>query len=107
MIIGKLRHRVTIQQPIVGRGTDGSNTITYSGSTSIWAQVREANQNETEIGTKITVTSGLEIIVRYSVLAEAINAKSRLIWEEREYMVHGVLTDEKKIYRTISASLIQ
>lgn len=107
MIIGKLRHRVTIQQPSVTRGTDGSNNITYSGAITIWAQVREATQTEAEIANKITLTSDIEVIVRYNLLTTAINAKSRLVWQEQNYLINGIVDDERKIYRTIRASLIQ
>jgi head-tail adaptor len=107
MIIGKLRHRVTIQQPTVARGTDGSNTITYTGAITVWAQVREVNQNKGEVGTKITTTSNLEVIMRYNLLSTAIDTNSQLVWEGSNYMVEGVVDDERKIYRTINARLIQ
>jgi len=107
MIIGKLRHRVTIQQPVIARETDGGNDITYAGNITIWAQVREATQTESEIANKITLTSDNEVIVRYNLLTLAINAKSRLIWEDRQYLVTGIVDDERKIYRTIRVKLIQ
>lgn len=107
MIIGKLRHRIVIQQPSVTRETDGGNAITYTGTQKIWAQVKMLSQSEGEIGDKVTASTDVEIIVRRNIFTDAVNAKSRIVWEGANYNVSGVVTDERKIYRTIKAQLIQ
>ncbi|MED7639477.1 UNVERIFIED_CONTAM: hypothetical protein DV093_08490, partial [Bifidobacterium animalis subsp. lactis] len=85
MIIDKLIHRVTIQQQSVTVAADGSRQISYTGAITIWAQCREVNEGKSEVATKLTTTSNLEVIVRYNLLTLAITTSSRLVWEGRNY----------------------
>jgi phosphoribosylformylglycinamidine (FGAM) synthase-like amidotransferase family enzyme len=69
--------------------------------------VKEDTQNETIDATKQTVTSNLTVVVRYSNLTSGINPTYQLVYNGSSYMIKGIITDERKIYRTITAKLIQ
>ncbi len=107
MIIGKLRHQIQIQSCIDGRGVDGSVNKTFTTVATIWADVKEASQGESEIGTKKTTTSLLNVVVRANNLTGQIDTSYHLIYNGENYLVEGIVTDERKIYRTINARLIQ
>lgn len=107
MKIGALRHRVTIQVPSYARATDGSNTITYTGSVSVWARVAETGSTKNIQAEKETVQSDIEVLVRYNGFTSAINEKYQLVWEGNGYQIVGITTSEKKESRTIRANKIQ
>jgi len=107
VIIGKLRHRVTLQNPTSTRGLDGSNIISFTGTTTVWAQVTINNEVTTEISNKETVTKSITAIVRYSTTTNGLDIKGRLVWEGANYEVTGIVNDERKIYKTITATLIK
>lgn len=107
MIISKLRDRVIVQSVVNTRGSDGSVAKTYTSVITIWADVKEDSQNETIDGTKLTVTSNLTVVVRYSNLTSSIDPTYQLVYGGSRYMIKGIITDERKIYRTITAKLIQ
>ncbi len=106
MKIGELSHRVTVQAPEYTRSTDGSTTITYVGSTTIWARVNMLNSNENVQAEKQTVTNNIEVLVRYNVITEAITEKYQLVWDGKSYGITGIIDDRSKESRTINATLI-
>lgn len=107
MKIGQLRHRVTIQAPEYTRATDGSTTINYVGSTTIWAQVKMLGQVEGDQASKQTSTTNIEVLVRYNTITELINQKYQLVWDGVSYGITGITDDERKTSRTIIANAIK
>lgn len=107
MRAGKLNHRITIQSPVYTRATDGSNTITYTGTTTIWANVREAGGNKTTAAEKESAVYDLEVLVRYNVITEAITEKYQLIYNGQTYEIMNVISDEYSTSRTIKAVKIK
>jgi SPP1 family predicted phage head-tail adaptor len=95
-----------VQSVSNARGADGSVAKTYNSVVTIWADVKEDSQNETIDATKQTVTSNLTVVVRYSSLTSGINPTYQLVYNGSNYMIKGIITDERKIYRTITAKLI-
>ncbi len=107
MIIGRLRYRIQLQSCADTRALDGSVNKTYTTVATIWADVKEASQGETEIATKKTTTSLLNIVVRANIVTGAIDTSYHLVYDGNSYQVEGMTTDERRIYRTITAKLIQ
>lgn len=107
MRAGKLYHRITIQAPTYTRGADGSNTITYTGTTTIWANVKEVGGNKVITAEKDTAVYDLDILVRYNVITETINEKYQIIYNGQTYEVTNAATDETSTSRTIKAVKIK
>lgn len=91
MQAGKLRHRVTIQEPVnIQDPVTGGLTSSWQDVASVWAQVyplsaREfiaAQAGQAEITTRITI--------RYR---PGITAKHRIIFRGQTYNIEGVLPD--------------
>jgi head-tail adaptor len=107
MRIGNLRHRVTIQAPTYTRGTDGSNLITYSGSTTLFAQVKILGQSEGIVAEKLTSNKSIEVLLRYNIISSTITEKYQLVWEGSTYGITGVINDERLTSITINATEIK
>lgn len=104
MQAGKLRHRVTLQEPVkVQNPTTGAVINTWRDVSTIWAEVsplsaREfiaAQASQGEISTRITI--------RYR---PGVTRKHRILFRGAIYNIEGVLPDPKsgREYLTLTCS---
>lgn len=104
MQAGKLRHRVTLQEPVkVQNSTTGAVINTWRDVSTIWAEVsplsaREfiaAQASQGEISTRITI--------RYR---PGVTRKQRILFRGAIYNIEGVLPDPKsgREYLTLPCS---
>ena len=93
MQAGKLRHQVTIQEPVTDQNLDtGSVNNTWRDIATVWAEVSPLSSSEFiaaqasqgEITTRITIR-----------FRTGISRKHRILFREEIYNIEGVLPDPK------------
>lgn len=79
MQIGRLRHRITIQQQTVTRDAYGGETISWDTYATVWAQVTPASGRERFInaGAQEYATVDYKVRIRYR---SDIDPKMRISW---------------------------
>ncbi len=88
MRAGELRHRVTIQQKSVVRGTYGEEDVAWTDVATVWGSVEplqgrefiEAKQTQAEITTRIRI--------RYR---SGISPEMRAVWDGHIYDIEAVI----------------
>lgn len=104
MQAGKLRHQVTIQEPVNDQNPDtGAVNKTWRDIATVWAEVsplsaREfiaAQASQGEITTRITIR-----------FRTGITRQNRILFREEIYNIEGVLPDQKsgREYLTLPCS---
>lgn len=63
--IGRLRHRLTIEQPIRSGDDGGGATLTWGPVASVWAEVIARSGREIVQGNRTTARSNYRIVMRY------------------------------------------
>jgi SPP1 family predicted phage head-tail adaptor len=90
VIIGRLRHRVTIQQPTVSRDSAGSPTRTWATLGTVWAEVRTPQGFEQAAQEAGQVKASLTHTVRLRRPDFAITPACRVRWGSRALEVQSV-----------------
>ena len=95
MQAGKLRHRVTIQSPIVTKNTRGVDTITgWNDVATVFAEVRSVAGREQAANEQITPLATHQVIIRYR---SGLTTKHRLKWGARYFGVASVLEPDNRM----------
>lgn len=93
MNIGKMRHRVTIEQPVELKDSMGGTTKTWIAFHRCWADVRELSGNELtkieQIQSKVTAKA----YIRYR---SHITSSMRLIHGDKTYQIEAVINKDGK-----------
>ena len=93
VISGKLRHRVTIQEPTTVDGTSGGNYETWSNVATVWAQVTPSSGREFwEIRKSNSEIDG-EVRMRYR---GNINPTMRLLFKNRPLEIQYIINRDEK-----------
>lgn len=90
MIIGRLRHRVTIQQPAVGRDAAGSPTRGWVTLGIVWAEVRTPQGFERTAQEVDQVKASLTHTVRLRKPSFTVTPACRVRWGSRALEVQSV-----------------
>lgn len=93
MNAGKLRHRVTIQDPQSARDTFGAEIVNYVDVATVWAAVDplqgreffDAQADNAEVTTRIRI--------RYR---SGIKPTMRVVWGDHEYDIRSVIEIESR-----------
>lgn len=91
---GKLRHRVTIQEPVnVQDSTDGSMVKTWRDVATVWAAIEPLSAREFIAAMKEDSKVSARITIRY---IPTINHEMRLYHAAKSvyYDIHGILSDK-------------
>jgi SPP1 family predicted phage head-tail adaptor len=80
MQAGKLRHRLTIQQPDMNEGTAGEELPNYSTFATVWGDVQPLSGSEGLQGRQATSEVTHKIIIRYHA---GITSDMRITWNGR------------------------
>lgn len=105
MQIGKLRHRVTIQEKAVVRDDFGGETITWSDVDEVWAAVEPLQGREFLEGRTLEAAVDTRIRIRYR---SGIVPEMRVVWGAHVYDVQAALDPkgERKELHLMSREIV-
>lgn len=94
MDIGKLRHRLTLQSPIVSRADNGEATTSYSTDSTVWGSLRPKTGREIESSGQIQGVTDYESVIRYH---STISITWRIVDDDSDtYEVVSVLNYDER-----------
>ena len=92
---GKLRRRVTIQEPEVTRGDTGGEVVTWADLATVWANIKPLTGQEL-LAARQSVATALvttQIEIRYR---SDLDSKMRVVHGSQVYEIVAVLPDERQ-----------
>lgn len=100
--MGRLRHRIRFMKPLVGRGDHGQEVRTWITSGEVWADIdhRLTGTIEREVASRLQDFQSAVITIRY---AATVYPQMRIIANNREWNIRGVMPDAKHEYMQIEA----
>ena len=105
MIIGKLRHRLTLKSPTQTVETDGTPTVSYSTSTTVWGSLRPLSGKEISAAEQISEEVNYRSIIRYN---SSIQSEWRVENDSKTYEVISVMNyDERDEYLILDLKAIR
>jgi SPP1 family predicted phage head-tail adaptor len=92
--IGRLRHRITIQQPTVTRNDRGAEVLAWATLATVWAEVRSISGREQVINNnqEIAATSH-QVIIRHRA---DVTPKMRIQWEGRTFGIESLVDSDNR-----------
>lgn len=88
---GKLRHRVTLQEPIRKQDpSTGEVTTEWGDVAKLWASVEPLSAREFIAAQAGQSQVSARIVIRYRA---GVNATQRILFRGEVYGIHGVLSD--------------
>ncbi|MNM24928.1 Phage head-tail joining protein [compost metagenome] len=93
MAAGRLRHRVRLQQQVIGQhaGT-GAQIVGWEDLAEVWAEVVPLSVREFVAGQAVSSEVTTRITIRFR---DDVTAKCRALYRGRVYNIHGVLADPR------------
>ena len=64
-MIGKFRHRLTLQEPTPSTDAGGARNVSWTKKTDLWADMRDLSATESSEDGKIAITRRARITIRY------------------------------------------
>lgn len=89
--IGRLRHRLTIQQSVRAVDEGGGATLTWSDLADVWAEVTAQSGREIVSGDALTARRFYRVLMRYRA---DVDPTMRLIWNERVFEILSVRDED-------------
>jgi SPP1 family predicted phage head-tail adaptor len=86
MRAGKLRQRVTIQQPTTGQDSYGGETVTWSDLATVWAEVVPLRSGEVAGQDMQQGQATHRVRIRYRA---GITQHMQLLFDGRVFTIHG------------------
>ncbi|MDF7648097.1 phage head closure protein [Erwiniaceae bacterium L1_54_3] len=91
MQAGKLRHRITIQQPVKSQSpTTGGVIDTWQSIGDVWAEVAASSAREFTAAMAVQSEITTRITIRYRA---DVTCKHRILYRGKTYNIEGVLPD--------------
>jgi len=96
MQIGRLRHKVTIQNPVRVADGKGGETETWTDAANVWAEIAPISSRERFYASQIDAEHTHKVIMRHTA---ALTSESRLLHDGRVLHVAGAPrnVDERNI----------
>lgn len=95
MQIGRLRHRITIQQATITRGDRGAEVLTWSDIATVYADIRTVGGQEQVLASQLEVATLLHTItIRYRA---GIVPKMRVKWDQRIFAVEAIVESDNRM----------
>jgi SPP1 family predicted phage head-tail adaptor len=95
MQIGRLRHRITIQEPAITRSDRGAELLSWSDVAVVWADIRTVGGQEQVLANQLEVATLLHTItLRYR---SGLRPKQRVVWGERVFAVEAVIERDNRL----------
>lgn len=86
-LIGRLRHRVTLQQRLRSGDEGGGATISWGPIATVWAEITARSGREIVLGDTPTARGAYRIVMRYR---SDLDATMRLEWAGRVFEILSV-----------------
>lgn len=100
-MIGKFRHRITIQEATVTRGGRGAEVLSWSDIATVYADIRTVGGQEQVLANQLEVATLLHTItIRYRA---GIVPKMRVKWGSRVFAVEAIVESDNRM-RTLNLS---
>lgn len=94
MPIGRLRHRIIIQQPTIARNARGAEILTWSTLTTVYADIRTVGGQEQLLSNQLEVASlSHTISIRYLA---TVTPKMRVKWGARVFGIEAIIERDNK-----------
>ncbi|MBN8531725.1 MAG: phage head closure protein [Alphaproteobacteria bacterium] len=90
---GRLRERVTIQQPVETADTAGGVTVSWNDVATVWAEVTPLTGTESVVAAKLQSGVSHRVVVRYR---SGVTARHRLSFGGRVFAVQAVFDVEER-----------
>lgn len=101
MNIGRLRHRVTIQQATITRGDRGAEVLAWADVATVYADIRTVGGQEQVLANQLETATLLHTItIRYRM---GITPKMRVKWGTRIFGVEAIVESDNRM-RTLALS---
>ncbi len=89
VIIGRLRHRITIQEPVEGdKDSQGKPVITWTEVKEVWASIEPMRGKELYEVKQINTTTTHKVIIRYY---SGLLTKYRILFGERIFGIDNII----------------
>jgi SPP1 family predicted phage head-tail adaptor len=94
-MIGKLRHRITLQTATVTRGDRGAEILTWADTATVYADIRTVGGQEQVLASQLEVATLLHTItIRH--LAGVV-PKMRVKWGDRYFAIEAVIESDNRM----------
>jgi len=93
MNIGRMRHRITIQEPIESKGAMGGTEKTWVKFHECWADIRELAGREQVIDAQLTSKLVATCFIRYKA---NIDSSMRIVHDSNIYQIESVINKDGK-----------
>lgn len=90
MQAGRLRHRITLQEPVKSQGSIGQTVNTWQTYAVVWAEVNPSSVREFVSAQAFQNEVTGRITLRYR---DDVTAKHRVLYRGQIYNIEGVFTD--------------
>lgn len=97
MIIGKLRHRVTIQTYSESTNSYGETSKSWSDQATVWASVEPLSGRELEYAQQVHAQTTTKIVMRW----RSISTKQRISFNGQTYEILSVLNPEERNIKAV------
>lgn len=94
-MIGKLRHRITIQTPTITRSDRGAEVLTWADTATVYADIRTVGGQEQVIANQLETATLLHTItIRYRT---GLTSKQRIKWGTRYFAVEAIIERDNRL----------
>ncbi len=94
-MIGKLRHRITIQTPTITRSDRGAEVLTWADTATVYADIRTVGGQEQVIANQLETATLLHTItIRYRT---GLTSKQRIKWGARYFAIEAIIERDNRL----------
>lgn len=104
MNIGKMRYRITIQEPGNVQDDYGNTVDDWQDVATVWADIVPVSGREYFGANQQNSETQYKVYIRY---LDGITPKMRVLHDDKEYEILAVLGDQRAGYTTIMAKVVE
>jgi len=94
MQAGKLRHRVTIQQPVESSPNEyNEDTITWTDVCKVWAEIVPTTAAEFQRNERISMDSTHVVTIRYR---SGLDSTMRVVYDSRNLNIDSIINKDER-----------
>jgi len=93
MRAGRLRHRITIQQPTTSTNAQGGKIKTWVDVATVWAGIEPISASESDQNHQLEPEVSVRIVMRYR---SGITSDMRIKFGSRYYKIIGIINPDER-----------
>jgi len=93
MKIGRLRHRIVIEESIAGRDSFGAEVSEWIQFAKVWANVSPVSGGEFIAFKQINAEISTKVTIRYLV---GVTTEMRVLFKDRIFEINSIINPEEK-----------